>query len=153
MGWYWIFSEDVLNSVPNGFIGVHYSLLPKYRGFSPLVWSIINGENEAGFSMFSMNAGMDEGDIWLQKKISVGKNEYIGEIMDKFEKEVVNSFSELLPDILNGSISLTRRIILKQHIQQSALLKAERLFGTKVLKKYLILSVLNQILIREHLLF
>ncbi|CAN5531471.1 formyltransferase family protein [soil metagenome] len=103
MGWYWIFSEKILSSVPNGFIGIHYSLLPKNRGFSPLVWSIINGEEYSGFSIFSMNAQMDEGDIWLQKKISIGKDEYIGEIMDKFEYEVINSFSDLLPQILNGS--------------------------------------------------
>lgn len=103
MGWYWIFSEDILNSVPNGFIGIHYSLLPKYRGFSPLVWSVINGESESGFSIFSMSTGMDEGDIWLQKKISIGKDEYINEIMERFEKEVVSSFSELLPEILNGT--------------------------------------------------
>ncbi len=104
MGWYWIFSEKILDSVPNGFIGVHYSLLPKNRGFSPLVWSVINGEEETGFSVFSMNAEMDEGDIWLQKKITIDKDEYIGKILEKFETEVVKSFSELLPKILSGEV-------------------------------------------------
>ena len=103
MGWYWIISEEILNSVPNGFIGIHYSLLPKYRGFSPLIWAIINGEKESGYSIFSLNKGMDEGDIWLQKKIAIPQTAYINEIMELFEKDALNSFKELLPGIINGS--------------------------------------------------
>src|SRR5207247_3105838 len=40
VGWYWLLTPALLDSAPNGFIGLHNSLLPRYRGFSPLVWSL-----------------------------------------------------------------------------------------------------------------
>ncbi len=70
-GWYWIIPAEVLAQVPAGFIGLHASPLPRYRGFAPLVWSLINGEPEIGISFFYLEGDVDTGDLLLQKKASI----------------------------------------------------------------------------------
>lgn len=67
VGWYWLITQQVLNFVPNGFIGIHNSFLPLFRGGSPLVWAIISGEKKIGFSFFSFTEKIDDGDVWIQE--------------------------------------------------------------------------------------
>lgn len=62
-GWYQLLLEDTLAIPKFGTVGIHHSLLPKYRGGSPLVWQIINNEEEIGTSVFYLDKGMDSGDI------------------------------------------------------------------------------------------
>lgn len=45
-------------------LNIHYSLLPRYRGASPVQWALLNGEVKTGVTLFEVNAGMDEGDIY-----------------------------------------------------------------------------------------
>lgn len=52
-------------------INLHFSLLPKYRGASPMQWSLLNGDKETGITIFELNEKMDEGDILAQKKIEI----------------------------------------------------------------------------------
>lgn len=104
VGWYWLISNDTLNSVPSGFIGIHNSLLPKYRGSSPLIWSIINNEKKVGFSFFSLTQGMDEGNIWAKGSVSVEKQDYISDILKKLEKKIIQVLQENYLQILDGNI-------------------------------------------------
>lgn len=70
-----ILKEPLLN-IPKFFsLNVHASLLPKYRGAAPINWAIINGESQTGISIIKMNARMDEGDILLQKKMDIQKDD------------------------------------------------------------------------------
>ncbi len=55
-----------------GFLNVHFSLLPAYRGAAPIQWALINGERETGVTLFWLDEGMDTGPIFIQKKIEVG---------------------------------------------------------------------------------
>ena len=54
-----------------GFLNVHFSLLPAYRGAAPIQWALINGERETGVTLFWLDEGMDTGPILLQKKIAI----------------------------------------------------------------------------------
>ena len=101
-GWYWLISEKCLAGVPAGFIGIHYSRLPEYRGSSPLVWQIINGEPEAWFSIFSFTPGMDEGDLWAQGSAPIAASDSIGELLPRLESAVVGTLETLYPAILRG---------------------------------------------------
>lgn len=103
-GWYWIISHKVINESELGFIGVHYSILPKYRGCSPLVWSIINGDEEIGFSVFSLTKNMDEGDIWYQYKRKLNNNDDIGNILQEFDDVFVTEIQTLYPNILKKNL-------------------------------------------------
>lgn len=104
VGWYWLISNEALNSVPYGLLGIHNSLLPKYRGGSPLIWSIINGEKNIGFSMFTFTEGMDEGDIWFQYEFELNQEADINSVLEKIEKEAVKQLDQNYKKILSGEL-------------------------------------------------
>ncbi|MGV9240228.1 methionyl-tRNA formyltransferase, partial [Streptomyces nigra] len=56
----------------HGTLNVHDSLLPKYAGFSPLIWALINGESEVGVTAHLMDEELDAGDIVRQEAVPVG---------------------------------------------------------------------------------
>lgn len=59
----------------NGAINVHASLLPKYRGAAPITWAILKGDKVTGVTTIRMDAGMDTGDILLQREIAIEEKE------------------------------------------------------------------------------
>lgn len=61
----------VINLPKHNSINLHFSLLPKYRGASPVQWTLLNGDQETGITIFELNEKMDEGDILTQKKIDI----------------------------------------------------------------------------------
>jgi methionyl-tRNA formyltransferase len=63
--------KDFLAIPKHGFLNVHFSLLPKYRGAAPIQWALINGETETGVTLFWLDEGMDTGPILLQKKVPI----------------------------------------------------------------------------------
>ena len=82
-------------------INLHGSLLPKYRGRTPHIWAIINGETETGITAHKMEEGCDTGNIFLQRKIPINWNETGADILMKFRKiypeivlEVISRFGE-----------------------------------------------------------
>lgn len=107
VGWYWLVSTGALSAVPRGFLGIHNSLLPKYRGAAPLVWALINGEPLVGVSLFSFTPEMDEGEVWGQRTVSVGPNERIGEVLGRLERETLSMLGEIWPAIVDGSATPT----------------------------------------------
>lgn len=104
VSWYWLISTRTINAVPGGLIVMHNSLLPKYRGGSPLIWAIINDEKEVGFSFFSLTAGMDEGPILVQGSVVVEEHEYISDILEKLEEKTVEVLRNKYLLMLNGGI-------------------------------------------------
>lgn len=104
IGWYWLISKELLEKVPDGFIGLHNSLLPKYRGGSPLVWALINGEKEVGASLFSFTEGMDDGDLWGQISVEVEEQDAIGSILEKLEASAADLIAKTYPDIISKKI-------------------------------------------------
>ena len=83
VGWYWILPYDLIKSVKYGFLGFHASLLPKLRGFAPLVWAILNGEKKTGVTLFYFDEGVDSGDIVDQYGFEIGENDYIADLLKK----------------------------------------------------------------------
>lgn len=65
----------ILDIPSKGAINVHPSLLPKYRGPSPIQWAILNGDQKTGISIMLLDEGMDTGPILAQKTIELSKNE------------------------------------------------------------------------------
>jgi methionyl-tRNA formyltransferase len=103
-GWYWLLSPGILASVPHGFIGSHFSLLPKYRGGSPLVWALINGEPEVGVSFFSFVEGVDAGRIWAQERVPVGPDDYVSDVLARLEAATLATLDSRYRAILNGEV-------------------------------------------------
>lgn len=103
VGWYWLIKQEILDLVPQGFLGIHHSLLPKYRGSSPLVWSIINGDPQVGTTLFSFTEGMDDGPIWAQKAVDVRDSDDIETLLQKLDLEVENVLNENWLGIINST--------------------------------------------------
>jgi methionyl-tRNA formyltransferase len=103
VGWYWLISAAVLAAVPRGFIGIHNSVLPQYRGGAPLVWQLIRRERHVGASLFSFTPGMDDGPIWAQAIVPVQEDDYIGDVLGKLEDATLAAFRDCYPRILDGA--------------------------------------------------
>ena len=78
-----ILPESFLYAFPNGAVNVHFSLLPKYRGAAPVNWAIVNGETETGVTTMKMDAGLDTGNILMQRKTGIGDEETAPELMER----------------------------------------------------------------------
>lgn len=63
--------RDIYEIPPMGTLAVHDSLLPEYRGFAPINWSILNGEDHTGVTLFYLDELMDGGDIVAQERVSI----------------------------------------------------------------------------------
>jgi methionyl-tRNA formyltransferase len=101
-GWYRLIPPDVMDAAPRGFVGLHYSALPRYRGGSPVVWAMINGEPEIGISLFSLGAGIDDGDLWAQARVPVPPDAYIGDLLPTIEGTAARLLAGHYADILHG---------------------------------------------------
>lgn len=78
-----IIPEQILNTFKYGCINVHASLLPKYRGASPIQWSIINGDKITGVSIMQMGPGLDDGDVIMQEEVEIDSDETGGSLFNK----------------------------------------------------------------------
>jgi methionyl-tRNA formyltransferase len=97
IGWYYFIPQSIMKLPPKGVIGIHASLLPKYRGNAPLVWAMINGETETGVSLFYIEKGVDEGDIIGQKSFTISEQDYIADVLQKASDASVELLRENLP--------------------------------------------------------
>lgn len=73
----------LLNAVKDGFVNIHPSLLPQYRGPNPYTAAILNGEQETGVTLHFMDEKFDTGDIIAQKKVSISKYETMGTLFNR----------------------------------------------------------------------
>lgn len=66
-----ILSQEILDMPKRGCLNIHASLLPKYRGASPIQHVILDGEEKTGITIMQMNAGLDTGDVLYQREIPI----------------------------------------------------------------------------------
>ncbi len=102
-----ILSKENLESAPLGCINVHGSLLPKYRGSSPIQWAVINGEKTTGITTMYTDIGVDCGDVILKKEISIGENETAGELFDRLAILGAETLLETLKLVEAGKVQRT----------------------------------------------
>lgn len=74
-------------------INVHPSLLPKYRGSSPIQCAVLNGDKETGCTTMYISSKMDAGDIILQEKVKIGEYETTGELWTRLSKLRCKAFN------------------------------------------------------------
>lgn len=102
-----ILSEKFISLFPFGVLNVHASLLPKYRGASPIQWSIINGDEETGITIMRTVKAVDAGDILLQKRIAIGKKETAGELFDRLASLGGEAICEAVDLLESGKAEFT----------------------------------------------
>jgi methionyl-tRNA formyltransferase len=67
--------EDLLNLPKHGWINVHFSSLPRWRGAAPVQWAILSADTESGVTIFKLDKGMDTGPVYLSKSVSIEPDE------------------------------------------------------------------------------
>lgn len=102
-GWYHLIPGRVRALAPLGAVGIHWSLLPKYRGGSPLVWAMINGETKTGASLFYLEEAVDAGKIVAQAAVPIGEHEEVSDLIVKLNEVSGRLVVEHIPRILRGT--------------------------------------------------
>ena len=101
--------SDFLSFPKYGCINVHASLLPKYRGASPIHWAVINGETETGVTVMQMDEGLDTGDILTVKKCPVGIDDTTEDMYEKLAPIGAQALIETLKKIESGTVCPVRQ--------------------------------------------
>jgi methionyl-tRNA formyltransferase len=104
IGWYRLLPEPLLQVARHGAVGVHNSLLPRYRGGAPLVWALLHGESVVGASLFSLGSGMDDGPIWSRISVEVLPDDDIGTVLNRLVPASALMLQAAVPRILAGTI-------------------------------------------------
>ena len=106
-----ILPKELLSIPSFGCINIHASLLPKYRGASPIQHALLNGEKETGVTSILLSEHIDTGDILSVKKTSIGENETSGDLFDRLSDLGADLLSETIDLISSGSIKRIPQII------------------------------------------
>ena len=82
----------------------HDSLLPAYRGFSPTVWAIINGEDHTGVSLFHASEAYDTGDIIAQQRVPIAPDETIADVLEHVTQAYLDVLTRSFPRLRQGDV-------------------------------------------------
>ena len=104
-----IIEPDLINMANKIAVNVHGSLLPKYRGRTPHVWSIINGEKYAGITAHIIDEGCDTGDIIEQVIMEIDEEDTGGSLLNKYEKHYLSLIKSVLQKIEDNNLSLVKQ--------------------------------------------
>ncbi len=118
-----LLSQAILDMPRLGCLNIHASLLPKYRGASPIQHVIINGEEETGVTIMQMNAGLDTGDMLYKKSIAIEADDTYETLHDKLMviggEAIVEALSlledgALVPEPQRDELSCYAKLISKE---------------------------------------
>ena len=99
-----ILSQEIIDIPVHGIINVHASLLPHYRGASPIQTAILNGDNETGVTIMKTEAGLDTGNIIKVRKVEIFPDETAGELSIKLARVGSELLMEVIEDIDKGIV-------------------------------------------------
>jgi len=88
-----------------GWINLHASLLPKYRGAAPIHWAIAQGETKTGLTTMRIDAGMDTGDVLLQSEMEIGGRETAPEVASRMAEAGAPLMVETLRGLGGGTLT------------------------------------------------
>lgn len=97
-----LIGKPLLEMPPMGFINLHPSLLPDYRGLAPQHWPIINGEKEAGITVHYVDETADTGDIIVQRRFPLEPDMYVSDLQKLWLKHYPSIMVEAIDHILAG---------------------------------------------------
>jgi len=102
-----ILPSELLEVAPHGGLNVHASLLPRWRGASPVAAAILAGDTESGVSIMRMEAGLDTGPVLLQRRTSINVDETAGELTARLAELGADALSEGLVRLAHGDAVFT----------------------------------------------
>ena len=103
-GWYHLLPARLRRIFSCRILGIHASLLPRYRGGAPLNWALLQGERESGVSLFELADGVDDGPLYGQLRFPIGLRDYIGDLVERANDAAVDLLRASIGGIVNGSL-------------------------------------------------
>ncbi|RJO60835.1 methionyl-tRNA formyltransferase [candidate division WS5 bacterium] len=100
-----IIGGNTLDIPKHGFINVHYSLLPKYRGPSPVQSAILNGDKLTGITFQIMHEKIDEGDVLYQEEVPVEPNDTTITLAERMAKLSAEKLPKVIKNYVSGSVT------------------------------------------------
>tara|TARA_R110000868_G_scaffold150063_3_gene372967 strand:+ start:27927 stop:28808 length:882 start_codon:yes stop_codon:yes gene_type:complete len=104
-----LIEEDIIKHANILTFNIHGALLPRYRGRTPHVWAIINGETKAGITAHVIDEGCDTGDIIAQIEVSIDKNDTGSDMLRKYAKAYYPLIKRVLSDASTNSLKLKKQ--------------------------------------------
>ncbi len=114
-----IIPEDFLNLPKYGWINVHFSSLPRWRGAAPVQWAILSADKETGVTIFQLDKGMDTGPVYLSESVSIERDETTEMLLTRLSNIgadlAIQSLSKIQTSIktiaqLNSGVTLAPKI-------------------------------------------
>ncbi len=104
-GWRTLIPSELYGSLRWGCLAAHDSLLPKYRGFAPTAWAIINGEKKLGVTLFKIADGdVDSGLILARQTVLISRRQTATQIYPQIIKATVDLYAKFLKAALKGQV-------------------------------------------------
>jgi methionyl-tRNA formyltransferase len=103
VSWRYLIPREVYSRPRLGTFVFHDSLLPAYRGFSPTVWSIVNGEDHTGVTLFEISEEVDAGDVVDQQRVAIGPDQTIAEVLEAVTEVYLKLLARNLEPLLRGT--------------------------------------------------
>ena len=102
-----ILSQEILDMPRFGCVNIHASLLPRYRGSSPIQWAIINGDKMTGVTIMQMDAGVDTGDMLMKSEVEIAPSDTYASLSDKLAQAGAQLIIPALAAIEKGEVTPT----------------------------------------------
>lgn len=97
---------ELLALLPLGFVNVHASLLPRWRGAAPIHWAVLSGDAETGVAIMRLEEGLDTGAVWLQRQTPILPTDTTGSLFERLADLGAKALVEALPRIAHGDAPL-----------------------------------------------
>ena len=94
---------SLIEALPLGFVNVHFSLLPRWRGAAPVERAILAGDTETGVCVMQLEAGLDTGPVYALRRVAIGAHETAGELRARLVEVGTELLVEQLPGIAAGT--------------------------------------------------
>ena len=102
-----IIPQDIIDIFPHGIVNFHPSMLPVYRGPSPIETAIMHGDSFTGLTLMALSKDMDAGDIYYQEKVAIGPDDTTEQLYERFGRRGAELMVDKLHQIVDGQIAGT----------------------------------------------
>ena len=93
---------EVLHGPRFGWLNVHFSLLPRWRGAAPVQWALLEGDATTGISIFKLDKGMDTGPIYYQEEVEIGTSDTTTDLLERMSILAASRIMDVVADIRKG---------------------------------------------------
>ena len=100
-----IIPQDIIDIFPHGIVNFHPSMLPVYRGPSPIETAIIHGDSFTGLTLMALSKDMDAGVIYYQEKVAIGPDDTAEQLYERFGRRGAELMVDKLDQIVAGKIT------------------------------------------------